>query len=168
MNMKTILVSAAAAATLLAGSATSASAQTFGGNPYWGRPYARMSSVEFFRQLRACQRHARVHRELNREHRYEHDEGLYSRGDHRDLHGALGEAHDRYHYDHPRADFCDGIILSSRYRNPYRYWMRNYGNRDYGYGFGGYWNGGRDRNAYDDGYGSYGSGYSGEHVPHTH
>src|SRR5262245_50069949 len=108
MNMKTILVSAAAAATLLAGSVTSASAQPYGyGGSYWGsRPYARMSYAEFFRQLRACQRHDRLHRELGREHLYEHEEGLESRGDHDDLHGALGEAHDEYHYDHPRADLC--------------------------------------------------------------
>lgn len=147
MNLKTILISAAAAASLLAGSATTASAQIFGGNPYWGsRPYARMSSTEFFQQLRACQRHARLHRALNRTHRYEHDGAFYSRGDHRNLPGALGAAHDRYHYDHPRANFCEGIMVSARYSNPYRYWMRNYANRDYGYGFGGFWNGARDWN----------------------
>ena len=165
MNMKTILVSAAAAATLLASSVTTASAQPYGGS-YWGpRSYARMSSIEFFRQLRACQRHARLHRELGREHLYEHEEGLESRGDHDDLHGALGETHDAYHYDHPRADFCDRMIRSFRYRDPYGYWNRNYGNRDYGYGFGGYWNGNTGRDyGYDDGYG----GYRDEYVPHTH
>jgi hypothetical protein len=145
MNTKSILISAAAAAALLAGSVSTATAQTYDyGGSYWGsRPYARMSSVEFFRQLRACQRHARAHRELGREHALEHDEGLYSRGDHDDLHGALGEAHEQYHYDHPRADFCDRMISASRYRDPYRYWNRTYGN--YGYGFG----------AYGDRYGRY-------------
>jgi len=141
MNTKTILISAAAATALLAGSVSTASAQPYGGS-YWGsRPYARMSSVEFFRQLRACQRHARLHRELGREHLYEHEEGLESRGDHDDLHGALGEAHDAYHYDHPRADFCDRMMTASRYRDPYGYWNRTYGNPGYGYGFGAYGNG---------------------------
>ena len=140
MNMNTILVSAAAAATLLASSVTTASAQPYGGS-YWApRSYARMSSIEFFRQLRACQRHERLHRELGREHLYEHEEGLESRGDHDDLHGALGEAHDAYHYDRPLADFCDRMISASRYRDPYRYWNRTYGNSGYGYGFGAYGN----------------------------
>jgi hypothetical protein len=141
MSMKTILVSAAAAATLLAGSVTSASAQPYGGS-YWGpRSYARMSYTEFFRQLRACQRHDRLHRELGGEHRYEHEEGLESRGDHRDLHGALGEAHDAYHYDNRRADFCNRMIRASRYRDPYGYWNRNYGNSSYGFGMYGNGNG---------------------------
>ena len=158
MNIKTILVSAAAAAALLAGSVSSASAQPYSGGP---RSYARMSYTEFFRQLRACQRHDRLHREFGREHAYEHDGGLESRGDHRDLHGALGEAHGAYHYNNPRADFCDRMIRSSRYRDPYRYWNRNYGN--YGYGSGAYGNGyGR---TYGNGYGGgYGSGYA----PHDH
>lgn len=147
MNTKTLLISAAAAAALLTGSVTSASAQPYGGS-YWGpRPYMRMSSTEFYRQLRACQRHDRVHRELGSEHAYEHGTGgIQSRGDHYDQHDALEQAHDAYHDDHPRADFCDRMIRSSRYRDPYAHWNRNYGNS--GYGFGAYGN----RN----GYGVYG------------
>ena len=150
MNTKTLLVSAAAAATLLAGSITSASAQPYGGGAYWGsRPYARVSYTEFFRQLRACQRHDRLHRELGREHLDEHEEGLESRGDHADLHGALDEAHDQYHYDHPRADFCDRMIRASRYRDPYGYWNRTYGSGyGFGYGFGAYGNGYRPNGYY--------------------
>lgn len=150
MKTKTILVSAAAAAALLAGSVTSVSAQPYYGGP---RSFARMSYTEYFRQLRACQRHARLHRELGGEHRSEHDEGLYSRGDHDDLHGALDEAHEAYHYDNPRSDFCDRMIQSSRYRDPYGYWNRNYGNS--GYGFGAY------RNGYGYGFGS--NGYYGRY-----
>lgn len=164
MNMKTILVSAAAAATLLAGSVTSASAQ-----PYWGGPraYARMSHTEFFRQLRACQRHDRLHRELGGEHAHEHDHGLESRGDHRDLHGALDEAHGAYHYDNPRADFCDRIIRSSRYRDPYGYWNRTYGRYGNGYGYGAYGNGGGGTYGY--GYrGGDGGGYGSGYAPHNH
>ena len=152
MKTKSILVSAAAVAALFAGSLSSASAQ-----PYWGpRHYSpRMSYTEFFRQLRACQRHERVHRQLGREHAHEHYDGLESRGDHRDLHGALGEAHDAYHYDNPRADFCDRMIRSARYRNPYRHWNRTYGNYGQGYGVG--------PGAYSDRY-----GYGDHSAPHDH
>lgn len=167
MKTKAILISAAAAAGLLAASATTASAQPYGG-PYWSpRSYAHMSYTEFFRQLRACQRHDRVHNELGREHLYEHDEGLESRGDHQDLHGALGEAHDAYHYDHPRADFCDRMISAARYRNPYGYWNRNYGNSGYGYGSGAYGNG--TWNGNQNGYGGgYGNGYAPPDHGHSH
>ena len=138
MKTKTILISAAAAAALFAGSATSASAQ-----PYWGggyRSYGPSSYADYYRQLRACQRHNRVHRELDREHDYGHYEGLESRGDHRDQHDALDEAHEAYHYDNPRSDFCDRMNYSSRYRNPYGYGNPNYGS-GFGFGFGTYGNG---------------------------
>jgi hypothetical protein len=46
---------------------------------------------------------------------------LDSRGDHRDLHGALDEAHEAYHDDQPRADYCDRVIQTYRYRNPHGY-----------------------------------------------
>ena len=140
MSIKTYLVSAAAGAALLAGSSASASAQ-----PYWGggyRSFAPMSSAEYFRQLRACQRHDRTHRELGQEHAYEHGTGgVQSRGDHYDQHGALDGAHEAYHDDNPRADFCNRMIRSSRYRDPYGYWNRTYGRSGYGYGFGAYGNG---------------------------
>jgi len=159
MNTKSILISAAAVAALFGASVTTASAQPYMGGP---RSFGPMAYTEYFRQLRECQRHDRLHRELGREHLYEHDEGVPSRGDHRDLHGALDEAHDAYHYERPRADFCDRMIRSSRYRDPYGYWNRNYGN--YGYGSGSYGNG------YGNGYGSgaYGSGYSPREYGHSH
>lgn len=158
MKTKTVLISAAAAAALLAGSATSASAQPYG-EPSWGpRSFARMSYTEYFRQLRACQRHARLHGELGREHVGEHYEGVPSRGDHDDLHGALDQAHDAYHYEQPRANFCNRIIYTSRFRNPYGYWNRNYANR-YGSGYG--------SGAYGYGYGN-GSGYDNGYAPDAH
>ena len=123
---KTLLI---AAALLLATSASSAFAQGglhYGGGYNYGRSGA---YAEYFRQLRECQRHAGVHRELGQAHREEHYEGLESRGDHRDMHGALGEAHDAYHYDRPRADYCDSLMR----RNRPSY---GYGQGSYGYGYG--------------------------------
>ena len=119
-----------AGALLLASTASSAFAQGYYRTPGY---YGSRGNLDYFRQLRACQRHEREHEALGAAHAEEHYEGLESRGDHRDLHGALEEAHDAYHAEHPRADFCDG--LTSRYR---------YDNRRYSYrsGYGPYYGGG--------------------------
>jgi len=85
---------------------------------------------------------------LGAAHAEEHYQGMESRGDHRDLHDALEDAHDAYHDDHPRADFCDGLARSNPYRsNPNRYgyqeggygsgyYQPNYGRLSFGFGFG--------------------------------
>src|SRR6266478_8992025 len=101
---KTLLIAGA----LLLASASSAFAQGY--NPYYGGRayYGRQNAyTDYFRQLRACQRHERLHEELDAAHAEEHSQGLESRADHRDLHDALEDAHDAYHDDHPRADNCD-------------------------------------------------------------
>ena len=88
---KTLLIAGA----LLLASASSAFAQGY--NPYYGGRayYGRQNAyTDYFRQLRACQRHERLHEELGEEHAEEHYEGLQSRGDHRDLHDALEDAHE--------------------------------------------------------------------------
>ena len=75
---------------------------------------------------------------------------MESRGDHRDLHDALEDAHEAYHDDHPRADSCDGLARSNPYRsNPYGHgyqdggygygpgnYQPNYGGMSFGFGFG--------------------------------
>src|SRR5215510_2854833 len=130
---KTLLIAGAAA--LLAVSAPSAFAQSYyGGSPYFRAP---SGYAEYVRQMRACQRHAREHQELGQVHAEEHYEGLESRGDHRDLHDDLDAAHDAYHADHPRADFCNRYY-TQRYRPAYRY---GYPQNGYGYNYGnGYYN----------------------------
>ena len=142
--MKTTL--AIAAGLLLATATTSAFAQPY----YGGRQIYRTPSpyAEYVRQMRACQRHAREHAELGQAHADEHDEGFDSRGDHRDLHDELGEAHDAYHADHPRADFCNRY-MSNPYRPRNGYPQSGYGG--YGYNGSGY--------GYNNGYGGYGYGY---------
>src|SRR5262245_21965168 len=104
--MKTTLL--IASAMLLATAATYGSAQGYGAYGYYGGGYGNYGSPgsyrEFVQQWRACQRHERLHRELNAEHAQEHADGLEGPGDHRDLHDTLGEAHDMYHEDHPRSD----------------------------------------------------------------
>jgi len=138
---KTLLIAGA----LLLATASSAFAQGY--NPYYGgrADYGRQNAyTDYFRQLRACQRHERLHEELDAAHADEHGEGLQSRGDHRDLHDALEDAHDAYHDDHPRADVCDGLARSNPYRgNPYGYGYQQGG---YGYapsyGYGGNYGGG--------------------------
>jgi hypothetical protein len=136
---KTLLI---AGALLLATTATSAFAQ---GRPYYGGGYGYYggagSYADSVRQLRACQRHARLHRELGAEHAEEHAEGLEGPGDHHDLHEALEDAHEAYHEDHPQADLCNRIGYANRYRaNPYPYgYVRNgyYGNgMSFGFGLG--------------------------------
>ena len=123
---KTLLIASA----LLLATASSAFAQGY--NPYYGGRayYGRQNAyTDYFRQLRACQRHERLHEELDAAHAEEHYQGMDGPGDHRDLHDALKDAHDAYHDDHPRADFCDGLARSNPY--PYRY-----GYQDGGYGNG--------------------------------
>ena len=121
---------ATAGALLLAASAGSAFAQPYyGGRGYRNGPG---SYAEYVRQLRACQRHDRLHAELGAEHAEEHNEGFDSRSDHRDLHEDLEAAHDAYHADHPRADVCDGMMHGSRYAPAYRY---GYASPGYGYGY---------------------------------
>ena len=128
-----------AGALLLASTASSAFAQGYYRTPgYYGAPWRGYAApwrgnLDYFRQLRACQRHEREHEALGAAHAEEHYEGLESRGDHRDLHDALEDAHDAYHAEHPRADFCDGLTGSYRYDN------RGYG---YGGGYGPYYGGG--------------------------
>src|SRR6266567_9615959 len=128
---KTLLIAGA----LLLASASSGFAQGY--NPYYGGRayYGRQNAyTDYFRQLRACQRHERLHEELDVAHAEEHSQGMESRGDHRDLHGALEDAHDAYHDDHPRADNCDGLARSNPYRsNPYG---QGYQDGGYGYGYG--------------------------------
>ena len=126
--MKTTLLIAGA---LLLASASTAFAQGY--NPYYGGRayYGRQNAyTDYFRQLRTCQRHEQLHEELDAAHAEEHYQGLESRGDHRDLHGVIDEAHDAYHDDHPRADYCDGLARS----NPYRNNSYGYGYREGGYG----------------------------------
>ena len=139
---KTLLIAGA----LLLASASSAFAQGY--NPYYGgynggrAYYGRQNSyTDYFRQLRACQRHEGLHEELGGAHADEHYQGLESRGDHRDLHGALGDAHDAYHDDHPRADYCDGLARSNPYGRNGGYGGYGYGNAP-GYGYGGNYGGG--------------------------
>src|SRR5438067_303924 len=132
-----------AGALLLGTVATSASAQ---GWPYYGGGYGGAYGAyrgyggpgayrNYARQLRACQQHERLHQELGAEHAEEHWQGLDSYGDHYDLHGALDDAHDAYHDDHPRADLCEGM------GSP-RYYQPNYGYAPgYGYGYDPYRNG---------------------------
>src|SRR5437868_9614314 len=132
---KTLLIAGA----FLLATAGAASAQPwsyggYGGYEYRGGPSA---YADYVRQMRACQRHDQLHRELGSVHADEHDQGFDSRGDHRDLHEELDEAHDAYHADHPRADMCDRIGYGRpapfRYARPYG---GNYGYRggyDYGY-----------------------------------
>jgi hypothetical protein len=131
---KTLII---AGALLLATSASSAFAQ---GRPYYGGygNYGRAGSyTDYVRQMRACQRHARVHRELGREHAEEHAEGLEGPADHRDLHDTLGEGHEMYHEDHPRADLCDTMGYGGRSRgNGYAY---GYSPNPYGYRSNGYY-----------------------------
>jgi hypothetical protein len=127
---KTLLIAGA----LLLASASSAFAQGY--NPYYGGRgyYGRQNAyTDYFRQLRACQRHERLHEELDAEHADEHYQGMESRGDHRDLHDAIDEAHDAYHDDHPRADYCDGLARSNPYGRTGGYQDDGYG---YGYGYG--------------------------------
>ena len=121
--MKKLMV--IAGALLLASTASSAFAQGYYRTPgYYGGPSR--GYLNYYRQLRACQRHGRLHEELGAAHAEEHQEGLESPGDHRDLHDALEEAHEAYHADHPRADMCDG--LTARY---------GFGDRAYGSYYGG-------------------------------
>jgi len=95
----------------------------------------RTRNTDYFRQLRACQRHERLHEELGAAHAEEHYQGMESRADHRDLHDALEDAHDAYHDDHPRADNCDGLARSNPYGRNSGYGGYGYGNaRGYGYG----------------------------------
>src|SRR2546430_3221784 len=130
---KTLLIAGA----LLLASASSAFAQGY--NPYYGGRayYGRQNAyTDYFRQLRACQRHERLHEELDAAHAEEHSQGLESRGDHRDLHDALEDAHDAYHDDHPRADSCDGLARSNPYGRNSGYGGYGYGNAPgYGYGY---------------------------------
>ena len=101
--MRKLLIGAGAL--LLATAATSAFAQPYYGG-YGGYGYGGPGSYRaYVQQMRACQRHDRLHRELDAEHAQEHAEGLYGPGDHRDLHDTLEEAHEAYHEDHPNADF---------------------------------------------------------------
>ena len=75
---KTLLIAGA----LLLATASSAFAQGY--NPYYGgrADYGRQNAyTDYFRQLRACQRHERLHEELDAAHADEHGEGLQSRGD---------------------------------------------------------------------------------------
>ena len=126
---------------ILAAATNSAIAQPWRGHDRGYGYYGGAGSYrDYVRQLRACQRHARVHEELDAEHAEEHDEGLEGPGDHRDLHDALGGAHEQYHEDHPRADICNAMGYGSRYGAP----------TGYGYGYG-----------YAPGYDpNYGNGYS--------
>lgn len=127
-----------AAALVLTTSACSSLADArpyYGGHYYEPRPNP---YTQYFRQLRECQRHARLHRELEEAHIDEHDDGLGSRAEHRDLHEALDEAHDAYHDDRPRADYCDSVPdlnrpYAGRGRGSYRYGYIPY--PDYGYGW---------------------------------
>ena len=130
---KTLLI---VGALLLATSASSAFAQGY--RPYYGgQSYYGGSDYNggYARQLREERRDARVHQELDALHADEHYQGLDSRGDHRDLHDSIEEAHDAYHYDHP------GVGYSGS--NPSRYGGYGYGNApSYGYGnYSGYGNG---------------------------
>ena len=149
---KTLLI---AGALFLATSASSAFAQgynSYGDQGYYGRQGSyggqgylggQDSYGDYVRLLRACQRHERLHEELGAVHADEHYQGLESRGDHRDLHDAIDEAHDAYHDDHPRADNCDGVARSNSYgmnggygyAPGYGYRSNNYGNNGMSFGF---------------------------------
>jgi hypothetical protein len=80
----------------------------------------------FVRQLRECQRHARVHQELDAEHAMEHAQGLEGPDDHHDLHDALDAAHDAYHQNHPGSDVCDAMGMGAYGAAPYAY-RQSYG-----------------------------------------
>jgi hypothetical protein len=131
---KTLII----AGVLLLASASSAFAQGY--NPYYGGRayYGRQNAyTDYFRQLRACQRHERLHEELGAAHADEHYQGMESRDDHRDLHDALEDAHDAYHDDHPRVDYCNGLTRSNPYRG-YGYapgYGGNSGGLSFGFGF---------------------------------
>ena len=130
--MKKILL-LAGAALLLAAPVDAAFAQGWRGGDYYGRNYnsGRDNYAGYYRFLRECQRHDRMHGELNGLHAEGHDEGFDSPYDHGDQHDALDQAHDQYHADHPVSDFCDSYSARP-YNGRYGY-SRPY---DYG-GYGG-------------------------------
>lgn len=130
---KTLIIAGA----LFFATASSAFAQGWGyQGGYGGQGYSGHDSYrDYVRQMRACQRHERLHEALGEEHAEEHAEGLDSRAYHRDLHGVLGQAHEAYHEDHPRSDFCDNAGYTSRYRGNGGYGSNPYGSSNYGYGY---------------------------------
>lgn len=130
----------AGAALLLAAPVNSAFAQSWRGGDYYGRNY-RDNYAGYYRFLRECQQHDRVHQELGELHAEGHYEGFDSPYDHGDQHDALGQAHDQYHADRPVSDFCNSYSRSYR--------GRGYNNRPYGYS-------GYQQQPYG---GSYGGGY---------
>ncbi len=143
--MKKILLMAGAAL-LLAVPVDAAFAQGWRGGDYYGRNYnsGRDNYAGYYRFLRECQRHDRVHQELGELHAEGHYEGFDSPYDHGDQHDALGQAHDQYHADRPVSDFCNSYTRTYQgrpYNRPYGYNQPNgYGGAYDGYGgqFGGY------------------------------
>jgi hypothetical protein len=53
------------------------------------------------RHARDHRAHYRFHGDVNRAHRRAHEEGFYSRGEHRAYHRALRDLHGGFHQDHP-------------------------------------------------------------------
>ena len=53
------------------------------------------------RHARDDARHWQFHDRVNREHERAHEEGFYSRGEHRAYHRALRDRHGEFHEDHP-------------------------------------------------------------------
>ena len=62
--------------------------------------------------------HWRVHRQLYGAHERAHEDGFYSRGEHRSYHRALRDLHEDFHEDRPRG------------------WHDRYHGYGYGYGYG--------------------------------
>jgi hypothetical protein len=124
--MKKLLLMAGAAL-LLAAPVDAAFAQGWRGGDYYGRSYRGPEFYTgYYRFLRECQQHNRLHQELDNAHAEGHYEGFDSPYDHGDQHDALDQAHDQYHADRPVSDFCDSY--SQSYRGG------GYNNRFSGYG----------------------------------
>jgi len=79
----------------------------------------------YYRQHQRDHRaHGRFHRDVGEAHRRAHEEGFYSRAEHRAYHRALRDLHGEFHEDHPGTRH-DHYTWRNRYRSGDTY---GYGN----------------------------------------
>ena len=93
----------------------------------------------YTRHQRDHRAHYGFHRDVNDAHRRAHEQGFYSRWEHRAYHRALQDLHGEFHEGHPgtRHDhYTWRRHYGNYYRNPYRN-SYSYGNYSYGNG---HWN----------------------------
>jgi len=80
--------------------------------------------------------HYGFHRDVNEAHQRAHEQGFYSRWEHRAYHRALRDLHGEFHEDHPGTRHDHYTWGRYQYGNQYGYGNQNGYRNSYYYGYG--------------------------------